>query len=156
MFHRNLRKKLAPKILMFLCVSLIGLLVTFLAGAQATSSKINCQIAAAFIQFFTLTTFCWMGVEAVNLYRSLVIVFKKGGNTSFLKKSCIFAVGMLMFNNCYLYLLIFKLHKLWNAFLITFYFIFHFNFSCCLILFSSRDPIYSTFIFSLQGFLWLL
>ncbi|XP_047126662.1 adhesion G-protein coupled receptor G4 isoform X1 [Hydra vulgaris] len=90
---RNLRKKLAPKILMFLCVSLMGLLVTFLTGAQATYSRLACRVSASLIQLFTLMTFSWMGIEAVNLYRSLVIVFKKGGNTSFLKKSCLFAIG---------------------------------------------------------------
>ena len=50
-------------------------LITFLAGAERTSPRIACQIIAAFIQYFVLSTFCWMACEGFNLYRNFVQVF---------------------------------------------------------------------------------
>ena len=54
----------------------MGTLITFLAGAERTSQRVGCQIIAAFIQYFVLSTFCWMACEGFNLYRNFVQVFK--------------------------------------------------------------------------------
>lgn len=93
---RNLRKKLPPKILICLCFSLLILLVVFLAGVEQTDSNGGCKAVAVLIHYFTLSTFCWMAVEGLNLYRCFVKIFKKGSATKFLKKASLFAWGMYL------------------------------------------------------------
>lgn len=68
---RNLLQPLPAKLLLNLSISLVLLLVTFLAGVEQTEPKIAFQIIATLIQYFILTTFSWMGVEAFNMYRRL-------------------------------------------------------------------------------------
>ena len=92
-FFRNLRKKLPPKILINLCFSLMALLIIFLAAVEETSSRVGCQVVAALLHYFMLTTFFWMTVEGANLYRCFVQVFRKGGEGKFIIKACIFAWG---------------------------------------------------------------
>ncbi|XP_057312510.1 uncharacterized protein LOC130654023 isoform X2 [Hydractinia symbiolongicarpus] len=91
---QNLRKKLPPKILICLCFSLLILLIVFLAGVEQTDSDGGCKAVAVLIHYFTLSTFCWMAVEGLNLYRCFVKIFKKGSATKFLKKASLFAWGL--------------------------------------------------------------
>ena len=88
LIYRNLRKKLAPKILISLCISLMILLVVFLFATEArkiTSVKFVCQIIACILHYFMLTTFMWMLVEAVNLYYSFVKIFNGRDKKKFFK-----------------------------------------------------------------------
>ena len=64
--------KLPNKILIGLSVSLLCTIITFLVGVEKTEDTINCKVVAGLIQYFLLTTFCWMVVESVNLYRMFV------------------------------------------------------------------------------------
>ena len=80
---RELNKRLAPKILISLCSSLLALLVVFLVGIERTKNSLVCHTVAALLHYFMLTTFIWMAVEAVNLYRMLVTVFRKGSRSKF-------------------------------------------------------------------------
>ncbi|XP_065668367.1 adhesion G-protein coupled receptor G2 isoform X2 [Hydra vulgaris] len=91
---RNLRKKLPQKILICLCISLIGLLLVFLIGAEKTSPRQHCQIIAAALHYFILTTFCWMLVEAFNFHRSLVAVFNKSSDESIFRNANVIAWGV--------------------------------------------------------------
>ena len=92
-YIRKLREKLPPKILISLCVSLLALLIVFLAGIEKTSNKVGCRVVAALLHYFILTTFFWMGVEAVNIYQMFVKVFRKGSQKRFLLRSSLVAWG---------------------------------------------------------------
>ena len=94
-FIRKLQEKLPPKILISLCVSLLALLIIFWVGIDKTSHKIACQVVAVLLHYFILTTFFWMGVEAVNIYQMFVKVFRGGSQKRFLLKSSLAAWGKL-------------------------------------------------------------
>lgn len=94
LFFRNLHKKLPPKILISLCISLMGLLIVFLAGVDQTSADTGCKVVASLLQYFLLATFCWMSIEAVNLYRCFIQVFVGGGNANFMYKASLYAWGL--------------------------------------------------------------
>lgn len=94
MFFRKLRRKLPPRILICLCISLMALLTTFLIGAERTSPRVGCQVVAALLQYFMLTTFCWMFVEGINLYRCFVKVFVDASKKKFIYKASLFALGL--------------------------------------------------------------
>ena len=81
---------------MHLCLSLLCLYVTFIAGIDATQNDIICLVVAVAIHYFTLTSMFWMGVEARNMYLLLVRVFK-GRESKFMAKACSFAWGETAF-----------------------------------------------------------
>lgn len=94
-FYRDLLHALPSKLLLNLSISLVLLLVTFLAGVEQTEPRIGCQIIASLIQYFILTTFSWMGIEAFNMYRSFVKVFDAASRnqSKFMKWSSCIAWG---------------------------------------------------------------
>ena len=52
------------------------------------------QVVAGLLHYFILSTFCWMAIEALNLYRNFVKVFSGGAsNFRFMVKSSIFSWG---------------------------------------------------------------
>lgn len=92
---QKLRRKLPPKILISLSVSLSAVLIIFLVGAERTSPRVGCQTVAALLQYFILSTFCWMAVEALNLYRNFVKVFSgRSSNSRFMIRASIFSWGV--------------------------------------------------------------
>ncbi|XP_047126733.1 uncharacterized protein LOC100198789 isoform X1 [Hydra vulgaris] len=91
---RKLRQKLPQKILICFCVSLMGFLLVFLVGAEKASPRLGCQIISALIHYFILSTFCWMLVEAFNLYRSFIVIFKKSNDSSVFRNANFFAWGV--------------------------------------------------------------
>ena len=90
---RKLRRTLPAKILICLCFSLLCLLVLFVSLVEETEPRLGCQIVASFLQYFMLSTFCWMFVEAVNLYRMFIKVFSTGSTGKFFIRANIFAWG---------------------------------------------------------------
>ena len=93
MYFRKLREKFSQKILISFCVSLLALLIIFLAGVEKTSNEVGCQVVAALLHYFILTTFFWMGVEAVSIYQIAVEVFRQKRPKRFLLKSSLVAWG---------------------------------------------------------------
>ncbi|XP_065664260.1 uncharacterized protein LOC105845287 isoform X4 [Hydra vulgaris] len=92
---RKLRMNLAPKILINLCVSLMVTLIIFLALVEQTKPRVLCQAVASILQFFILSTFFWMAVEGINLYRMFVKVFRGSYSSRiFMLKSSAFAWGI--------------------------------------------------------------
>ena len=90
---RKLRQKIPAKILICLCTSLLLLLVVFVVGVKQTEQAHICHIVAGMLHYFTLTTFAWMLVEAVNLYRTIVKVFTTGNESRFFKWMFVYAWG---------------------------------------------------------------
>ena len=100
LIFREVNKRLAPKILISLCSSLLALLVVFLVGIERTKNSVICHIVAALLHYFMLTTFIWMAVEALNLYRMFVTVFRKGSRSRFFMIASTVAWGKHQFQNC--------------------------------------------------------
>ena len=69
-----MRKNQPQRILISLCVALLGLYIVFLAGVDATGSRVGCIIVAVLLHYFTLASLMWMAVEAVNMYLLFVKV----------------------------------------------------------------------------------
>uniref|UniRef100_A0A7M5UNQ0 Uncharacterized protein n=1 Tax=Clytia hemisphaerica TaxID=252671 RepID=A0A7M5UNQ0_9CNID len=86
---RKLRRRLAPRLLICLSLSLLLLLAAFIGLVDKTQWKLGCKIIAGAIQYLTLATFFWMFCEGINLYRNFVILFKKSPheNIVFVKMS---------------------------------------------------------------------
>ena len=95
---RELRKTLPSKILLSLCTSLIALLTVFLVAAEKTSDKMGCLIVGALLHYFILTSFLWMAVEAVNLYRMFVKVRMRGSQTKFYVAASLVAWGKCLWS----------------------------------------------------------
>lgn len=58
-----------------LCISLIALLVVFVAGVERTEHEVVCTLMSCVILYFALASVLWMGAEAVFMYKKLIIVF---------------------------------------------------------------------------------
>ncbi|XP_043561156.1 adhesion G-protein coupled receptor G4-like [Chiloscyllium plagiosum] len=75
--HWNVRRDYPSKILMNLCMSLFMLNIIFLTNSWVASFGISglCITVAALLHYFLLSSFTWMGIEAVHMYFALVKVF---------------------------------------------------------------------------------
>ncbi|CAI9743539.1 adhesion G-protein coupled receptor G2-like [Octopus vulgaris] len=93
-YFKNLWKLMASKVLVNLCVSLAATCFIFLVGFQEYSTKIAavCKAVAALLHYFLLTSFLWMAVEGVHIYRGLFVF--KPIRSSFIKKSSILVWGL--------------------------------------------------------------
>ncbi|XP_065675521.1 adhesion G-protein coupled receptor G5-like [Hydra vulgaris] len=97
LLFRKYQTQLAPRILIALSGNLMITLIIFLALVERTKPRILCQVVASLIQFFLLSTFCWMVVEGFNLYRMFVKVFHNSTSlNAFMLKAFAFAWGMLV------------------------------------------------------------
>lgn len=65
------------KILINLCLALIGIIAVFLAGIDSTGNQAACKTVGVLIHYFILSALLWMGIEAFNLYLLLVLVFSR-------------------------------------------------------------------------------
>ena len=74
---------------MSLCVSLMLLLIVFIAGAGQTEHLIGCRIVAVLLHYFSLTSVMWMGVEGYNMYMSFVQVMATYQSKFMLKASVV-------------------------------------------------------------------
>ncbi|XP_067312692.1 adhesion G-protein coupled receptor G6 isoform X2 [Pseudorasbora parva] len=88
----KLRRDYPSKILINLSVALLGFNMLFLVNSWFASFNSNalCITVAAFLHYFFLATFTWMGLGAVNMYLALVKVFNSYVQ-SYIHKFC--AVG---------------------------------------------------------------
>ncbi|XP_066279159.1 adhesion G protein-coupled receptor L3-like [Branchiostoma lanceolatum] len=80
-------------VLINLCVALLAILVIFLAGINQTASPIGCTVVAALLHYFLLAALMWMAVEAVNIYRAVVLVFDHHVSENFVIKAAAVAWG---------------------------------------------------------------
>ena len=93
---RKLRTTRPRQILIHFCFALFFLYLIFLAGIDASHSAIGCTFVAALLHYFTLTTVAWMGVEARNMYLTLVKVFD-AETPHFMARACAAGWGKLMY-----------------------------------------------------------
>ncbi|KAI8502438.1 hypothetical protein Bbelb_200260 [Branchiostoma belcheri] len=80
-------------VLINLCVALLAILITFLAGIDQTASPIGCTAVAALLHYFLLAALMWMAVEAVMIFLAAVMVFGHYVSESFVYKAAVVAWG---------------------------------------------------------------
>uniref|UniRef100_A0A8C6SJT0 Adhesion G protein-coupled receptor G2a n=1 Tax=Neogobius melanostomus TaxID=47308 RepID=A0A8C6SJT0_9GOBI len=73
----KLLQDIPAKILVQLCISLLGLNLVFLMNGWLALYKVDglCISTAFFLHYFLLTSFTWAGLEALHMYLSIVRVF---------------------------------------------------------------------------------
>ncbi|XP_051716971.1 adhesion G-protein coupled receptor G4 isoform X1 [Ctenopharyngodon idella] len=91
----KLRRDYPSKILINLSVALLGLNMLFLVNSWFASFNSNalCITVAAFLHYFFLATFTWMGLGAINMYLALVKVFNSYV-PSYILKFCALGWGL--------------------------------------------------------------
>uniref|UniRef100_A0A8B9H7Z3 G-protein coupled receptors family 2 profile 2 domain-containing protein n=1 Tax=Astyanax mexicanus TaxID=7994 RepID=A0A8B9H7Z3_ASTMX len=91
----KLRRDYPSKILLNLSGALLGLNMCFLANSWLAgfNSYGLCIAVAAVLHYFLLATFCWMGLEAVNMYLAFIKVFNVYV-PSYILKFCILGWGL--------------------------------------------------------------
>ena len=62
---------------MSLAVSLMFMLIVFVAGIDRTENRAGCITVGVLLHYLILVAWMWMAAEAVLLFQKLVIVFKK-------------------------------------------------------------------------------
>ena len=96
---RRLRKELAAKILIQLCIALLCVLIVFIVGIERSRvGPIGCYIVAVLLHYFILATFLWMLIEAHFMYLAFVKVWSQHGAHELLKCSFI-AWGRTLISN---------------------------------------------------------
>ncbi|XP_022109063.1 cadherin EGF LAG seven-pass G-type receptor 2-like [Acanthaster planci] len=91
LLFKQLRGTRSGKILIHLSASLFGLNFVFIIDSALSlkSPKALCLASAILLHYFVLTSFSWMAMEAVNMYRALVQVFIRGSTGCFMTKCII-------------------------------------------------------------------
>nr|CAB3250662.1 probable G-protein coupled receptor 128 [Phallusia mammillata] len=90
---RNLRKPRTGKILIHICINLSIAHLLFVIAVSRVKHHVTCMVVAALIQYFFLTSWCWMSVYSYDMYISLVKVFSKY-RSQFLQKGTLFCYGI--------------------------------------------------------------
>ncbi|XP_064206704.1 adhesion G-protein coupled receptor G4 isoform X1 [Anguilla rostrata] len=91
----KLRRDYPSKILINLSLALLGLNLVFLLDSWLSSFHSHglCISTAAFLHYFLLASFTWMGLEAVHMYFALVKVFNVYV-PSYILKFCVLGWGI--------------------------------------------------------------
>ena len=74
---RNIRQKDVTKFHVQLALSMILMLIVFVAGIDRTENRAGCITVGVLLHYLILVTWMWTAAEAVLLFQKLVIVFKK-------------------------------------------------------------------------------
>ena len=74
---RKFRQKDVAKFHVQLAVSMLLMLIVFVAGIGRTENRAGCITVGVLLHYLILVTWMWTGAEAVLLFQKLVIVFKK-------------------------------------------------------------------------------
>ena len=70
-------------------------LAVFNFGVEKTSQSAVCRVVSVLLHYFLLSSFLWMSVEAINMYRFFVVVLRRGSDYKFFIAASIVAWGML-------------------------------------------------------------
>ena len=73
---RDLRSKDVTKFHVQLAVSMLLMLLVFVAGIGRTENRAGCITVGVLLHYLILVVWMWMGAEATLLFQKLVVVFK--------------------------------------------------------------------------------
>ena len=74
---RKIRQRDVAKFHVQLAVSMLLMLIVFVAGIGRTENRAGCITVGVLLHYLILVTWMWMGAEAILLFQKLVVVFKK-------------------------------------------------------------------------------
>ena len=74
---RDFRQRDITKFHVQLAVSIVFMLIVFVAGIDRTENRAGCITVGVLLHYLILVAWMWMAAEAVLLFQKLVIVFKK-------------------------------------------------------------------------------
>ncbi len=57
------------------CISVLGMLLTFMIGIDRTEIEGICTFMSSLLQYFVLSSMLWMAAQALLMFRKLVLVF---------------------------------------------------------------------------------
>ena len=89
---RDIRQNKQANIIVALAIALLAVLILLLAGIERTGNPAGCRATALLLHYFLLSAFCWMAVEAYNLYVHLIKIFDTHVS-HFMLKAIAFAQG---------------------------------------------------------------
>ena len=72
---RKLRDRDASKFHIQLCLALAAMYIIFVVGIDRTANRAGCITVGVLIHYFALTSWMWMGAEALLMFQKLIIVF---------------------------------------------------------------------------------
>ena len=74
---RKLRQRDVAKFHVQLAVSMLLMLIVFVAGIGRTENRAGCITVGVLLHYLILVTWMWMAAEAVLLFIKLVVIFKQ-------------------------------------------------------------------------------
>ena len=77
LFYRKFRQKDVTKFHVQLALSMIMMLVVFMAGIGRTEHRDGCITVGVILHYLILVIWMWTGAEALLLFQKVVYVFKK-------------------------------------------------------------------------------
>ena len=104
-YFREFRQKDVTKFHVQLALSMILMLIVFVAGINRTENRAGCITVGVLLHYLILVTWMWMAAEAVLLFQKLVIVFKKPSNIFIVVFSIVCWSKLKFRNNYYNYYL---------------------------------------------------
>lgn len=75
---RKLRSSPHGQVLINMSLALLALYITFIVAGHVTTVAPLCGVLSALLHYLLLALFGWMAVEALLLYRKLVVVMEGG------------------------------------------------------------------------------
>ncbi|XP_063953513.1 adhesion G-protein coupled receptor G6-like isoform X3 [Lytechinus pictus] len=94
---KKLQSKQPQRILINLCVALLGLYLVFIIGIDRRYPTGGCVVVGFLIHFFLLSSVSWMLVEAINMYLLFVKVLNASVSRFMLKASlCSYGLPLLV------------------------------------------------------------
>ena len=76
LWFRFLSKSTYKKLLIHLCIAMVGLYSSFIVGTFTMPVPVLCGIVSALMHYFFLVTFLWMASIAIQAFRNIVQPFK--------------------------------------------------------------------------------
>ena len=70
MFHRKFRERDVAKFHVQLALSMLLMLIVFVAGIGRTENRAGCITVGVLLHYLILVTWMWMGAEAVLLFQN--------------------------------------------------------------------------------------
>ena len=86
---RDFRQKDITKFHVQLAVSMMFMLIVFVAGIDRTENRAGCITVGVLLHYLILVAWMWMAAEAVLLFQKLVFVFKKSTTIYIVKQSIV-------------------------------------------------------------------
>ena len=74
--YRDFRQRDVTKFHVQLAVSMMLMLIVFVASIDRTENRAGCITVGVLLHYLILVAWMWMAAEAVLLFQKLVIVFK--------------------------------------------------------------------------------